>query len=369
MDTGQVESIRQSPVVAELDDGRVRVTVAYRDPEASEVWVIGGLAGADPGDRRMHPVGDGWWERAYELPRDVRTLYWFTRKRMPEKTEDFFHDELNPRTFKYVGDPENPEDEDLVASVLELPDARPLEWSVQRDSVPRGTVAEHRLASERLGNERRVFTYTPATYDPARTYPLVICFDGRAYVNDAYVPLPTVLDNLIADGRLPPVVAVLPDSLDKETRMRELLGDEQFVEFLVDELLPWAHERVSFVDDPARTLVSGSSAGGFTAAFAALHRPDRFGLVLSQSGSFPRGTLPHEYALRDRLPLRFYLDAGVLETLPWDRFGQLVHANRHMRDVLLAKGYDVTYREFAGGHDYLWWRETIADGLIALLGR
>src|SRR6266511_5574334 len=76
--------------------------------------------------------------------------------------------------------------------------------------------------------------------------------------------------------------------------------------------------------------------------------------------------ISHEYALRDRLPLRFYLDAGVLETLPWDRFGQLVHANRHMRDVLLAKGYDVTYREFAGGHDYLWWRETIADGLIAL---
>jgi enterochelin esterase family protein len=368
MDTGQAESIRQSPAVAELDDGRLSVTVAHHAPEADDVWVLGGLAGADPGDRRMQRTGDGWWERTYELARDVRTLYWFTRKRMPEQPADFLRDELNPRAFTYPGDPENPEDEDVVGSLLELPDAAPLVWSVRRDGVPQGAVTEHRLSSERLGNERRVYTYTPPAYDPAHPYPLVVCFDGWGYVNDSYVPLPTVLDNLVAERRIPPVVAVCPDSLDRETRMRELLGHEPFVDFLADDLLPWAHDHVSFADDPAQTVVAGSSAGGSTAAFAAFRRPDRFGLVLSQSGAFQRGSLPHDYALQERLPLRFYLDAGVLETLAWDTFGPLLQASRHMRDVLLAKGYDVTYREFPGGHDYLWWRETIAEGLIALLG-
>jgi enterochelin esterase family protein len=67
------------------------------------------------------------------------------------------------------------------------------------------------------------------------------------------------------------------------------------------------------------------------------------------------------FAVEDRVPLRFYLDAGAFEF-------QQVKANLHMRDVLVAKGYDVDYRTFPGGHDYFWWRETIADGLISLLG-
>jgi enterochelin esterase-like enzyme len=51
------------------------------------------------------------------------------------------------------------------------------------------------------------------------------------------------------------------------------------------------------------------------------------------------------------------------------RFDGLVFINRELRDILLVKGYPVTYREFYGGHDYFYWRGSLADGLIALLGQ
>jgi enterochelin esterase family protein len=70
------------------------------------------------------------------------------------------------------------------------------------------------------------------------------------------------------------------------------------------------------------------------------------------------------------VPLRVYLSAGQLEVWPTPDDGPGVRlANRHLRDILHAKGYPFHYAEFSGGHDWICWRGTLADGLVALLGR
>ena len=75
------------------------------------------------------------------------------------------------------------------------------------------------------------------------------------------------------------------------------------------------------------------------------------------------GWLTRRYIESEKLPIRFYQEIGLLEH---EMIG--VGMNRHFRDVLRAKGYPVKYREFYSGHDYACWRETLADGLVSLLG-
>lgn len=251
------------------------------------------------------------------------------------------------------------------ASVLSLPDAPPQPY-VDADGdgppPPRGRTLEREVGG------RRVTVHLPPGHGPSATpYAVAVLLDGEMWgpVLDAG----GMLDRMHTEGALPPTVALLVDTMDR--RMDDLSCNGAFVDWLADALLPWAEAEFGATARPERTLVAGQSAGGLTAAFAAHRRPDRFGLAVSQSGSFwwpendpERGEewLTRQYASGERRPVRLYLEVGLQEWM-------LLAENRRLRNVLRARGYDVVYREFNGGHDYACWRGGLADALSALLGR
>jgi enterochelin esterase-like enzyme len=290
-------------------------------------------------------------------------------------------DPLNPKRYRV-----NPESVDAPEyrgnSVLEMPDAPPQPWIAQRPGVPAGQVEKHRYKSAALNNEREIAIYLPPQYSPhAEPYPLLVLFDEEAYLS--LVPTPTILDNLISEGRIPPVIALLVGNAKDDARDRELLCNPGFTGVLVTEVLPWAHGLYNFTSDPQQTVVGGSSLGGIGAACAGLWHPETFGNVLSQSGAFHRAPqwasdagesssepnwLVRQFISSPRKPLRFYLDAGSAEFNATGGGDAILFCTRTLRDVLRAKGYEVHFQEFAGGHDYLSWGGTLADGLIALMG-
>ncbi len=90
------------------------------------------------------------------------------------------------------------------------------EGSAQARHVVHGVIDRHTFASRLLGNERNVWVYTPPGYATSeRAYPVLVVFDGgRALTR---VPIHRLLDNLLADGRIAPAVAVF---IDNPTRTR-----------------------------------------------------------------------------------------------------------------------------------------------------
>ena len=148
-----------------------------------------------------------------------------------------------------------------------------------------------------------------------------------------------------------------------------------FSDFVAQELVPWLQDAYHVTTNPRRMVLAGASVGALAAAFAARQYPGTFGSVISMSGSFwwkPEGKgewewLSRQFARGPLLPLRLYLAVGLLESWPnASGFpGQLL-ANRHLRNVLEAKGYEVHYEEGMYGHDAAVWPEVLPKGLIRL---
>jgi enterochelin esterase family protein len=226
---------------------------------------------------------------------------------------------------------------------------------------------------------RRIWIYTPSGHDPraATPYPLLIAFDGVDYQDT--MPLPLVLDTLGATGKAPAFVAVLIDDSVGAVRIADLGNAERMVTFLGRQLVPYVRSRWHVTTDPKRVIITGSSAGGLAASFAALQRPDLFANVLTQSGAFWRGAeasnaQPYEWLTRHvaALPKRdvtFFMDVGALEdhaTLGGSG-PNFRDATRRFRDALRAKGYSVMYTEVASGqHAPVYWKVRLPVGITAL---
>ncbi len=264
---------------------------------------------------------------------------------------------------------------------LELAAAPPQPWNAARPGVPEGKVVEEQIDSQILKTQRKVWIYTPPGYDPQRAalYPVVVVFDGPVYNSPANIPGPTIVDNLIAERRVEPIILVLVGQTPQPGRNLELGNNAPFADYVATELLPHVRRKWRATSEPRQTALCGSSAGGLGSTYVAYRHPEVFGAVLSQSGAFwpgkERDDPDHEWVIRQyesspRLPIRFVLQPGVLEIVNTPLNGPpILNSNRRLRDVLRAKGYEVYYSETSGGHEPLNWRGGLAEGLIQLFGR
>jgi enterochelin esterase family protein len=242
----------------------------------------------------------------------------------------------------------------VVGEVQEPPE---LEWT---PTIPHGRVEEFDFESRWLRNQRHVSVYLPPDYDrdPHKLFPSLYVHDGSEYLTRA--KLATVVDNLLHDRAIVPLIVVMVDPVD---RVREYQTNEDYAQAMEHELIPQIDRRYRTPAQRETRGVMGASLGGLMATYLALSRPHLFSKVGGQSSAL---FLEQEklLALVEGLSarIRFYFDVGAYEP-------QFIPAHTQLVPLLEAKGCPCFFQELTGGHNWTSWQAHLKDLLSCLWKR
>src|SRR5580700_3288864 len=254
---------------------------------------------------------------------------------------------------------------------VHIPGPSSLPWEV--NDVPHGEIHHHFYKSAIAEDDRDYYVYTPAGYDPKAqtTYPVLYLLHGFSDDASGWTAVGhanVIFDNLIAQGKIKPMIVVMP--LGYGTMEMVRLGwkawehpdtrQKNFANFqkaLLTEVMPRAESEYRIAQDRNLRAIAGLSMGGSESLLTGLNHLDEFGWI----GAFSSGGLPQDFD--SDFP---GLDAKANQQirLLWVACGtedDLIEVNRKFRGWLKAKGIQHTDIETPGMHSWMVWRRNLTE--------
>jgi enterochelin esterase-like enzyme len=248
-------------------------------------------------------------------------------------------------------------------------------------NVPHGELRLVTLHSEALDAHRQMFVYTPPGYgDASAPLPVLYLYHGFGDTAESWIKqgrVCQILDNLLAQGRIEPMLVVIPDT---ETDIPKAIpenfpGAERRQTFypanaqaadreLIEDIIPYIATRYRVRDNPDGRAIAGLSQGGYQALVSGLSHLNTFAWIATFSG-VSITTVPNERvsaALNNpenvnKALRNFTITVGTNDSIT----GKDVTGLKALLDEKKV-GYD--YHEYPGlGHEMGVWRPS----LIALL--
>jgi enterochelin esterase family protein len=231
---------------------------------------------------------------------------------------------------------------------------------------------------------RKVAVYVPKQYVPGTAAPFIVGADGPDRA------LFTALDNLIAQHRVPVMIAIsiANGSGDAQGSQRGMEYDTMsglYAEFVEKEVLPLVEKQynVKLTKDPDGRATMGGSSGGSCALIMAWYHPELYHRVLTYSGTYVNQQWPsnpetphgawefHEHLIPNSpvKPIRIWMEVGDKDNynanVMRDNMHDWVVANENMAKVLAAKGYhyQFVFARNAGHTDRFVKQQTLPEAL------
>ncbi len=259
----------------------------------------------------------------------------------------------------------------FTQSQVHVPGPPSLPWEV--NDVPHGIVHHHFYKSGVVGDNRDYYVYTPPGYDPLgnKIYPVLYLLHGYSDDASGWTAVGranVILDNLIAHGKVKPMLVVMPlgygdleviargfaSFRDAALRQRNY---DRFREALLTEVIPQVEKTYRASKDRSGRAIAGLSMGGAESLLTGLNSLDRFAWI----GAFSSGGLSEDF--NQAFPTLDAKANGQLRLL-WIACGtedRLIEANRKFREWLQSKGIHHTDIETPGAHTWMVWRRNLAN--------
>ena len=279
------------------------------------------------------------------------------------------------------------------------PDYADAQETKEQPGVPQGKVVEFTMDSKdskiypgiaknqpgTVPYQRKVAVYVPAQYQPGTAAPFIVAQDGLGYRG----VLPTVLDHMIHQKRLPVMIAIMinsggGDSLGSQRGLEYDTVSDTYTKFIEQEVLPKISKnyQITFTKNPEGRAAMGGSSGGAAAFTMAWFSPDLYRRVLTYSGTYVDQQFPenpetphgaweyHENLIKRgaRKPIRVWLEVSENDNGSKRDEASLhnwVLANQRMAAELKAKDYAYRYvfAKAAGHTDGRVTRQTLPAAL------
>lgn len=265
-------------------------------------------------------------------------------------------------------------------------------------NVPHGAVAAVTYYSTALSKFRRMHVYTPPGYEVGQgKFPVFYLLHGASDSDDSWSSVGRtgfIIDNLIAAKKVKPMVIVMPAGHTRQTNRGPapaptVTGStpppDEFVQDFTTDIMPYVEKNYRVLNDRANRAIAGLSMGGSQTLNIAIPNLEKFAYVGVYSsgllnGAFTRPTPGAPAAVTAPAPGQLTPageawakqhaaklgDANLKKGLKlfWFATGKddfLLGTTNATVALFKQHGFAPIYKETAGGHTWLNWRDYLNE--------
>lgn len=231
-----------------------------------------------------------------------------------------------------------------------------------RPEIPHGKLDSIRYFSKTVDTVRKAFVYTPPGFNKKQKYPVLYLLHGiggdeKEWLNGGHPQ--DILDNLYADGRLEPMIVVLPNgrAMKNDRATGNIMAPDKVQAFanfekdLLNDLIPFVEKKYPALTDREHRAIAGLSMGGGQSLNFGLGNLDKFAWVGGFSSApntrRPEELVPDPARARQQLKL-LWISCG-------DNDG-LIGFSKRTHEYLYEHEVPHIYYIEPGVHDFKVWK-------------